>query len=624
MAQQRFIFSTKEIFNSKQGGCLHSFNVDGYYIGPYQRTYKWGSKSMSDSVPVLLTDLYEAFLRGQTDERSDPEYFLQYITVKESEINGNRLFEVIDGQQRLTTLRLIFLVLKNHFGQSAPEFPDNYQMLQYSRYDYDVFESITQMEHEDKSPEDLDNQDEFYMLSAYKRCKEFFKLVEELDPDYLEPFIKFIFESVKLIINKENVSVMPEEVFAQLNMNRVPLTNVYLIKGLLLTRSSRRYRPDHTDRGFTEILDERILMGGIWDEISSWINLHEITRFFFGNPSDKADGMTMLLRLVKPAGKAESNVVRTFRSSLQSGVLSGEYLLFNDYHDGIRSAQDAFTLLEQIRHTYQRMRSWHEEPILYNLLGYRQETENKHFETTAMLLSKANNTQVQTELEGYLKLQLNPSPAIKQLRYDNGKRQIQRVLLALSVFPEAINRNHRFDFFRYASENWTLEHIFPQNPKSGKFIIKDDRNWLLSQIELRNDEDPEEKEALKAQINSGNEIEASKIDWILLSVTDVHQLGNMALLSSKVNSALSNGFFNTKRKILVKRINEGNFVPQHTIDAFSKMLGTSGLEDADGNAADFDDTYETWSDNDANTHRLWIINRVSKLFKPYLNENGTL
>lgn len=617
MSQQRFIFSAGEIFSLKQGGCLYNFNVAGYYIGPYQRTYKWGSKGIADPVPVLLTDLYEAFLRSRVDERSDPEYFLQYITVKETEIQGNRFFEVIDGQQRLTTLRLLFLMLKNHFAQSEPEFPAEQRLLRYSRYEDDIFTRIAQMDDDNVVASELRNQDEYYMLSAYKRCAHFFQLIEEIETESLTPFIEFVIRNVKLIINKENVSVMPEEVFAQLNMNRVPLTNVYLIKGLLLTRSSRRHRADHTDREFTEILDERIIMGGVWDEISSWINQKNVTRFFFGSSAEKSDGMTLLLRLVKPAGKGESNVVRTFHLQLQEGLLLGEYQLFNDYHDGIRSALDAFDLLEKIRHTYQRMRSWYEDAPLYNLFGYRLETEGKHFELTGVLLGKKDNVEVRKNLTTYLRSQLQPSPSLDVLRYGQGSRQIQKVLLALSVFPERVDENYRFDFFRYASENWSLEHIFPQNPKSGKLVIRDDRNWLLRQLTARiagtENQNEQETVDLREQILSSNEIEAAKVDWILASVADVHQLGNMALLSTRVNSALSNGLFNTKRKILVKRINEGNFVPQHTIDAFSKMLGTTGLINEIGDPVDFNETYETWSDKDAHTHRLWIINSVNKL-----------
>ena len=54
-----FIFSIQEIFTK----CLDEHKVSGYYIGPYQRGYKWKSKTIHDQVSVLLSDLYDAFLK---------------------------------------------------------------------------------------------------------------------------------------------------------------------------------------------------------------------------------------------------------------------------------------------------------------------------------------------------------------------------------------------------------------------------------------------------------------------------------------------------------------------------------------------------------------------------------
>ena len=102
-----FIFSIQGIFTE----CLSQNKAESYYIGPYQRGYKWKSKSIYDHIPVLLTDLFEAFLKSQKSQ-SKQEYFLQYITVKRTLINGTYCFEVIDGQQRLTTLTLLCNVLE--------------------------------------------------------------------------------------------------------------------------------------------------------------------------------------------------------------------------------------------------------------------------------------------------------------------------------------------------------------------------------------------------------------------------------------------------------------------------------------------------------------------------------
>jgi uncharacterized protein with ParB-like and HNH nuclease domain len=67
-----------------------------YEIPPYQRPYSWGTEQAQD----LLQDVEEAY------ENNDKEYFIgSLITI---ERKTNELYEVVDGQQRLTTLNLIF------------------------------------------------------------------------------------------------------------------------------------------------------------------------------------------------------------------------------------------------------------------------------------------------------------------------------------------------------------------------------------------------------------------------------------------------------------------------------------------------------------------------------------
>jgi uncharacterized protein with ParB-like and HNH nuclease domain len=79
-----------------------------YRIPEYQRPYVWGA----DQVTELLADVYQAC-------RSNPEsqYFLGSMVLKKSEKQeGGTTFEeydLLDGQQRLTTLLLITAVVRD-------------------------------------------------------------------------------------------------------------------------------------------------------------------------------------------------------------------------------------------------------------------------------------------------------------------------------------------------------------------------------------------------------------------------------------------------------------------------------------------------------------------------------
>jgi len=72
-----------------------------YEIPPYQRPYSW----KEENVEQFLDDVYESF------EAQDKEYFIgALITIERKK---DRLYEVVDGQQRLTTLNLIFSRLRD-------------------------------------------------------------------------------------------------------------------------------------------------------------------------------------------------------------------------------------------------------------------------------------------------------------------------------------------------------------------------------------------------------------------------------------------------------------------------------------------------------------------------------
>ena len=82
-----------------------------YYIPEYQRGYRWEDKQVLN----LLDDL-DTFFSGDTKGQF---YCLQPIVVKEVTIDNEKWLEVIDGQQRLTTI----LILMKVFDQlNAPKF----------------------------------------------------------------------------------------------------------------------------------------------------------------------------------------------------------------------------------------------------------------------------------------------------------------------------------------------------------------------------------------------------------------------------------------------------------------------------------------------------------------------
>ncbi|WP_372755277.1 DUF262 domain-containing protein [Labilibaculum sp.] len=71
-----------------------------YEIPKYQRPYSWNE----DNVSELINDVADAFESNLT------EYFIGSIITIEK---GKKIYDIVDGQQRLTTLTLIFAALRN-------------------------------------------------------------------------------------------------------------------------------------------------------------------------------------------------------------------------------------------------------------------------------------------------------------------------------------------------------------------------------------------------------------------------------------------------------------------------------------------------------------------------------
>lgn len=100
-----------------------------YKIPEYQRPYSWdclGKSDKNNQVNVLWEDLYSYFESGRTN----PYFFGSMVLVSKS---SDQEYEVIDGQQRLTTLTILFVALKCFLNSSRNRAGESntHEILQY-------------------------------------------------------------------------------------------------------------------------------------------------------------------------------------------------------------------------------------------------------------------------------------------------------------------------------------------------------------------------------------------------------------------------------------------------------------------------------------------------------------
>ena len=124
-----------------------------FYVPAYQRGYRWGR----DEVTRLLDDIWES---------KDKPYYLQPIVVKKF---GDE-WELVDGQQRLTTLFLIFQYMKHeNLQKSAAGYSIRYETRSGSA-DYIKAPTIELSQH---------NIDFYHIFEAYNCIREWFAAYDE-------------------------------------------------------------------------------------------------------------------------------------------------------------------------------------------------------------------------------------------------------------------------------------------------------------------------------------------------------------------------------------------------------------------------------------------------------------
>lgn len=272
-----------------------------FEIPNYQRGYKWGVKERDDrpsSVEYLLSSLISAWKC-----RPDQLYFLQGITVSETE-NKNKI-EIIDGQQRITTLYLILRVLGVSFISD-----DNNIALQYSvRPDSQKYlenlkdGSFNWVDIAASSPQDI-----FYFREAMKQIRGLFenedvdfKLGKERDfANYLLDKVTFLY----IVVDRQQAV----NTFTMMNGNKATMHQEELVKAKMLHQVSLPMQVPEKDRPstFDELLDTikdytardweadalRSRYAREWDKWLYWWNRKDV-RDFFGSGNKP---MGLLLR----------------------------------------------------------------------------------------------------------------------------------------------------------------------------------------------------------------------------------------------------------------------------------------------------------------------------------------
>jgi len=628
-------FNIRNIFDKNSSKCaLRRYEAEKYYIAPYQRGYKWAAESDNDAVCVFMKDLIDA------SQHPDRKYRLQFITTKKTKIdkgeNKEWVLEVIDGQQRLTTLTILLSVLEYIIDGNNEKAISNYKLLYdirdnvtnfFQEYIYkhidtlmsdDDWDVFVKRDSENDEPNIYDEQDIFYLYKAAQKIRKMLENEFSGPKDDIEKFREYLLDKVviTLIYIEHDYGIDSAEIFSNLNDNKVELKSSELVKGLILTEVSRLPCAQRTISN-EEKIELRAIMGRQWDEISHWANREDIGTFFFDAKNDNDNVLDELLILLA--------VDYGFKDKISSKNDIFNYFL-SQVKDDKKNVKDLFDKLKEIKAI---LNDWFNNDNIYNSLGYvlfRKKNRKKipiFFErknTDDLPIIRYGKLELKKVLEEYICESLTTED-INTLQYEDDSDEMHDLLLAINV----LGYENRFDFTKFGKEKWSLEHIFPQKPNEIKGISKQKDIYLLGpkDIDLLKALCGDNFEKVRAKYEETKDIIESDYDLLseklkkepceldhkelemlykLVKIEKLNGIGNMALLTGKDNSSNNNGMFDKKRRNIVKRIIKGSFVPVHTYDVFSKLI----LEEMDPNLT-------VWTEKDIDAHTKWIKNKIEEI-----------
>lgn len=539
------------------------FPIERYKISSYQRGYRWKAE---EQVRALLDDLKDFFQQPKGEI-----YCLQPIVVAKGQDEKGEFWEVIDGQQRLTTLFLLLHVL----GEKV--------------YDID-FEVRVNSAHlltdivagkavdTDKSP------DAYFMSEAYNYIKDWVgkqtqgnDASKSLDVKKLLTQVQVIWYEVALTSattaeqEKEKI-----DIFNRLNIGKIPLDDAELLRALFLNHI------------VGEGTHDDVLLKGIfateWQEMEYFLQKDDVWGFL--NPEDKAmrNRILLLFRLVAQAKTSQGRATFCFFEN-ELRELSHE--------ERIAKVQDYW---KETKRLFAFIRACYNDQHLYHLLGLCFALKLCKL-NELVELSKMEKTKFRSVIKTKIKEKFK-NVKLEILNYNDNAADIKNVLLLFNVLTmdqQGSLFQQRFPFHKYHQNVWSLEHIHAQKSEAVQGNIDEQLANMHKELEeLNKAEIPELQshiEEILAQLKtlqkkeSLEEEDIRTFNQLMLNFealfsddasSGMHEMSNMALLTKDDNAALNNSCFAYKRIVLLQLERKGKFIPPCTRNVFLKVYSPTG------------------------------------------------
>ena len=635
-----------------------------FFIPDYQRGYRWGETQIRQ----LLEDLYGFFY----DKRSQGAFYcLQPVVVKQMEqeqvdalglqspTDNNVWYEVIDGQQRLTTIRIILALESLLDDDKDLSFNIHYQ----TRPNLGaIFDNLQKKRDENKrytisAPiEGRMDIDTWHILQAANQIINWFH--DETPPlrPNLSSFKGTFYEnfsndrdkdkSVQVIWYELRDDAKPVDIFKRLNDKCISLNNAELIRGMFLSDAAeynadrellRQFATDMQDtvekrekaRKQAHIIEQ-------WDIIERELRNDQFW-LFIHNDANAGDAgyscrIEYIFDLIAKKEQGERDRLYTY-IKFDNLLKTGE-------------VEDLWELWLKVETYFSYLKYWYNNNDYYHKIGYLaadRKTGSKILlellDAASTLSTKAFNALIEDKIVESIKKVVHrgdPPKPILEYTYTDDYDKLKQVLFLYNVESTRLLNKEKFPFNKYKAEkNWTLEHIHAQN--SDLIDHADKEKWVewfaenervLASLQRRLPDNEELRNLLASLRSEQERLNTSRarfqfndlklvFDNVLRFFDDLagaenrptveHGISNMALLSGSTNSAISNSVFEVKRQIITVADADGEYIPLCTRNVFMKYYNR--------NQEDFTVQQNFyWSESD----RLNYLTDIKRVLAPYL------
>lgn len=629
-----------------------------FYIPAYQRGYRWTQQQVKD----LLRDILEfsekkgnasiyclqplVIVKRLSDEDSVMKRIHEAKDLNEVRHLLKEQWEVVDGQQRLTTIRLILEVLQQ------PHFYDiEYETRKNSA---SFLDGIMNGIPDSNVKENID----YYYIKQAVNCTNNWLKGKDIDR-----FRNVLLHQVKFIWY-ETQENNPKEVFTRLNIGKISLTNAELIKALLLNKSNF----PNDDYSRVRLRQQEIAME--WDVIEYTLQSNEFWLFLNEPGNERSTRIDFIFDMICQ----EDMLHCKDDQEIQMNDDLKTFRYFNHYFETQKQKEEAIqTIWEKVKEIFQTLQEWFDDKELYHYIGFLiciGKSVNRIYRQWTRYATKS------AFRENYLMKAIKESIRYKDIEntvyevdaevpqeFKGGVKQNCRPILLLYNLQTVINQNnvlaenkkyregvfYKFPFHLYKSEDWDVEHI-DSNTENKLNDIQSQREWLLNAYfglqgevfkEIRknikdffekftgkNYEQSEDPDKQKARNERFEELRSSIDDIngnIRLSQIEKNKIWNFALLDSSTNRSYGNAIFPAKRRVIIGKDQGKRFFPP-TVDENGAIVECKVQESQSSfippctksvflkyyNAASSD--FNTWNKEDA----IAYMNNIKVTLKEFL------